>query len=736
MPKLSVCLIAKNESVNVERCLASVRECADEIVLVDTGSSDSTPQIAESMGAKVIHSQWTGDFSAARNLSIGAATGDWILFLDCDEELSPESLTELDRVLDTEKYEAYFVVVDNITDKGHELSVPSIRLFKNRRCFRFQGKIHEQIVNSILSNYGPNSLGQSDITIFHHGYHPQTTNIRAKMNRNLQILLTYGEEEKDGFFYYNLGTEYWRLGQREQALENYSKALQMTNPAANFGPILVRRTISLLMELNRYRSAIDQARSYQRVLPDFHDLVFLEGAAHLACGRYSRAESLFKRYIKLPPARREYPKEQGFHGFSPETMLTWARDQAGKGGVPNLAVCIIGSGTKDMLARCVRSVQEIARELIFMDTGTPPGGGELAYQMGATVVPLKQGQSVNTVSGIAVAKAKTQWILLLYADEILVPGGREAISRIVNNPVESCYLLKIRTYLGPEAFPGTCHLHGEPRLLRRIAPRAPQPGLTDISIDCLRYTSRIKDPHYEEMSPYDRALIHFYQKDFTQALTHLKPIMEEDKPGPALFFYHGWALIHTGQATEALILLEEGTAQYADYTDLWYLKGLAHLQIGDTTTAQEEFSRCLELGDAPWFKYTVRSGTGTHFPLCSLGTILAGRGEIPEALELFLRAAKIQVGFESAIEGMAQLIDMWPQQPTDFLESHGLLNALSLSIITNTMASKGRYVESMAYLSKAGEYLARDPSPPSGAAWRGAIAQLLGALAKDAGVIF
>ncbi|HUW64248.1 MAG TPA: glycosyltransferase [Spirochaetia bacterium] len=734
--KLSVCLIAKNESVNIERCLNSVRECADEIVLVDTGSSDDTPEIVESMGARVIHTRWTGDFSVARNLSLEAATGDWILFLDCDEELSPESRQELQGVLDNDNYEAYFVIVDNITDKGHELSVPSIRLFRNRPCFRFKGKIHEQIVNSILANYGQTSLGQSDIVVLHHGYHPHTTNIRAKMNRNLEILLTYGEEEKDGFFYYNLGTEYWRLGQREQALENYSQALQLSNPAHNFGPILVRRTISLLMELNRYRSAIERAKHYQTLLPDYHDLVFLEGACHLACGRYSRAGALFKRYLKMPPPPRGYPKEQGFHGFSPETMQTWAADQARKGAVPNLAVCIAGGGTKEMLARCIRSVQEIARELIFLDPGSPPGCGDVAYQMGATVAALKPGQSQDAVWAEAAATATTKWVLVLYSDEVLAPGGREGVSRIINNPEHQGYLLKLRTFLGPDMSQASCHLKGEMRLFRRSGNRPPPPGHAGIVIDCLRYTSAGKEPAQAGMSAYDHALTCFYRQDFHAAVAGLAMVSRENAPGPAFFFFYGLSLINSGNTSEALAVLEEGVAGYGDYTDLRYLRGIARFQLGDATAAERDFARCLEMGDAPWFKYTVSPGTGTHRSLCSLGTILAERGDTPGALDLFLRAAKVADGFEPALERLAFLVDQWPQAPMAYLESRGLLNSVSLGILAGTLAGKGRYRESLEYLSTAGERLAQEPVPRSVGAWVRAMDHLLANLNREAGTAF
>jgi len=84
---LSVCLIVRDEEQNLAECLKSVRDFADEIVVVDTGSTDNTVIIAESLGAKVIHSEWINDFSYARNVSLDQATGSWILWLDADDRV-------------------------------------------------------------------------------------------------------------------------------------------------------------------------------------------------------------------------------------------------------------------------------------------------------------------------------------------------------------------------------------------------------------------------------------------------------------------------------------------------------------------------------------------------------------------------------------------------------------------------------------------------------------------------
>lgn len=93
-PLISLCMIVKNEADNLARCLRSARGAADEIIIVDTGSTDATRSIARSFGARIIDYPWNGDFAAARNAGLALAQGTWILVLDADEELEPGSRDE------------------------------------------------------------------------------------------------------------------------------------------------------------------------------------------------------------------------------------------------------------------------------------------------------------------------------------------------------------------------------------------------------------------------------------------------------------------------------------------------------------------------------------------------------------------------------------------------------------------------------------------------------------------
>jgi glycosyltransferase involved in cell wall biosynthesis len=186
MNKLSVCMIVKNEAALLARCLDSARDAADEIVVVDTGSTDETVAIAKVRGCRVIEWEWRDDFAMARNVSIQAATGDWILWLDADDVVPPESIPLLN-VLKQEAPEKVFgLVVRNQKPNNTGSEFVQARMFPNRPEIRFEGRIHEQMMPSALR------LGlamiEKPVVIEHHGY-ADPAEMRKKARRNIDLLI-------------------------------------------------------------------------------------------------------------------------------------------------------------------------------------------------------------------------------------------------------------------------------------------------------------------------------------------------------------------------------------------------------------------------------------------------------------------------------------------------------------------------------------------------------------------
>ena len=149
---ISLCMIVRDEEEMLAACLESCREAVSEMIVVDTGSSDRTVEIAESFGARVLHFEWTGNFAEARNVGVDAATGDWILWLDADEQLEPGDAPRLVELTREPWREAHWLVETNYTgqnEAGTASQHLALRLWRNRPHYRFSRAIHEQIRNSM-----------------------------------------------------------------------------------------------------------------------------------------------------------------------------------------------------------------------------------------------------------------------------------------------------------------------------------------------------------------------------------------------------------------------------------------------------------------------------------------------------------------------------------------------------------------------------------------------------------
>jgi tetratricopeptide (TPR) repeat protein len=230
-PRLSVCMIVKNEERFLGQCLASVKDIADELIVIDTGSTDRTVEIAREHGAQVGHFEWCNDFAAARNASIASATGDWILFLDADEELSPAEKQTLPALLNSDNIALIRLPMINV-HLGQKSQSILPRLFRNIPSVQFQGCVHEGVYTSILeiSNKWQIEISVGTLLILHYGYTSEVIRERNKVQRNYELLLKALEERpNEAYFYMQLGLELRRLERLDESFEAYAKALNLAD---------------------------------------------------------------------------------------------------------------------------------------------------------------------------------------------------------------------------------------------------------------------------------------------------------------------------------------------------------------------------------------------------------------------------------------------------------------------------------------------------------------------------
>lgn len=270
-PRISLCMMVKNEAATLARCLRSARDRVDELIVVDTGSTDETVAIAQSFGARVLTCPWTDDFSAPRNVGLAEATGDWVLILDADETLGAEQRDLLRELVRDPTISGYQLVLQNEFDRDVKSSgIAILRLFRNLPGLRFQNRIHEQVLPSLQAAAGPLGLrmASSTLVIHHDGYKDACIRSRNKNERNDRLFKLQIEDKPDDVYsLYKYGDFLRRLPERRAdaltILERAWRALREHVPVTP-GELPYAAEIAALLGLEL--SCVDRTEEARAVL--------------------------------------------------------------------------------------------------------------------------------------------------------------------------------------------------------------------------------------------------------------------------------------------------------------------------------------------------------------------------------------------------------------------------------------------------------------------------------------
>lgn len=303
--KISLCMIVKDEEKNMARCLQSVRPYVDEMVVVDTGSSDRTLEIAEEMGARVLHFQWTDNFAAARNYSIQNATGDWVLWLDADEELeasTSRSLRSLAARLGSRLGCYRLPVVSLVDDDAHPNKAMSFqrRLIRRRPdVIRFVGIIHEQ-VQCLMGDASWSLESTDDFRIIHYGYLPEALREKEKHKRNFVLLHeALRRDPQNPQNHFNLGRQYMAFGDAETAILHHRRGLSLLAPTALVNDLTAAACTQIVEHYYRAEKYKEAVALVGPILSRTAsaDLHYRVGRCWLAMDRLEVAESHFRRAL-------------------------------------------------------------------------------------------------------------------------------------------------------------------------------------------------------------------------------------------------------------------------------------------------------------------------------------------------------------------------------------------------------------------------------------------------------
>lgn len=306
--KISQCMIVKNEEKNIRQALSWGKEVVSEQIVVDTGSTDRTVEIAEQMGAKVYHFSWIDDFAAAKNYAIEQAIGEWIIFLDADEYFQPEAAQKLKfyvKSLHSTRFHALLTGRVNIDNLGNVMAINTqCRVFRNHPNLRYKRRIHEYLASMDGS---PMQMADAvdELSMYHTGYGEEET--KNKSGRNLKLIQMELTEDPDDFEMWGyLGQEYEEREMWEEADHAFRKAVELM-PKSQRGHYDVSTSITLLrlLEVQVCRpnpNIQDILKVYEQATegwPEEADYDYTMAKYFTRCGNFEEGETYLRRALDI-----------------------------------------------------------------------------------------------------------------------------------------------------------------------------------------------------------------------------------------------------------------------------------------------------------------------------------------------------------------------------------------------------------------------------------------------------
>ncbi|CAD5980583.1 TPR repeat-containing protein Synpcc7942_0270 [Planktothrix tepida] len=299
--KLSLCMIVKNEEETLAKCLNSVKGIVDEIIIVDTGSTDRTPKIAQQFGASVHFFDWCDDFAKARNAALSYATGQWILVLDADERLAPGMGEHLHQMMQNRDLIVINLIRQEIGASQSPYSLVS-RLFRNHPQICFSRPYHAMVDDSIteLIHQKPQwKIGTlPTVAILHDGYQAETITKRNKWQAAKSSMERYlTEHPNDAYAASKLGALYVEIGELNRGIELLKLGLSQGNDVEE----------GVLYELHYHLGiAYGKQQQFAEAKHHYQQAIEINILPQLKLGAYNNLGNIFKQEEELESAKIAY----------------------------------------------------------------------------------------------------------------------------------------------------------------------------------------------------------------------------------------------------------------------------------------------------------------------------------------------------------------------------------------------------------------------------------------------
>ncbi|UCD56420.1 MAG: tetratricopeptide repeat protein, partial [Candidatus Hydrogenedentota bacterium] len=491
---ISLCMIVRNEEENLPRLLEEVGRVVDEIVIVDTGSSDNTRAVAESHGATVYGFQWAHDFAAARNFSLSKATCGWILVLDADEALSADDFSALKMLTrDSRAFGFSFETRNYSRDSSLEGWRPAaledemarsfpgwfpsekVRLFRNKPSIRFEGAIHELVEPSILRTAG--AIERTSIPVHHYGYDRVAEKAEAYLVSARRKVSSAPDSAEAHF---ELGAVLYRLEQFDLACESLAKAVELAPGQIEYlvslgdslraagrnseaehayrsairlrpGASAAHRGLGIVLfregKIGASRKALEKAVELNPY--DAQSLTNI-GVIHVRCGNKGDAIRYFKRALEINP--QNVTAQNNLQAVSDELP-----------GSPALGLLMIVRNEEDNLNELLPGLAPLFDELTIVDTGSSDGTVEISKKFTNKVFHFSWADDFSAARNFALSNAEADWILWLDADDRMKPEDIRLLRARISGAHKG-YFIKVVSDTGHAAVAGSFQLRLFPNI--------------------------------------------------------------------------------------------------------------------------------------------------------------------------------------------------------------------------------------------------------------------------------
>lgn len=677
---ISMCMICKNEEKRIERCLKSLKDTGLELVVVDTGSTDRTKELALQYTSCVYDFVWCDDFSAARNYSLQLASNDWIFMMDADEWIEQIDVEEL----------LYFR--KNLSDavgsvsRHNKVGTPDApgyttdrtERFFNRKKYHYTGTIHEQVTPKYRL---PMDCYLLKTTIGHDGYCMTDEERRQKAQRNLSLLEQQRNADPDNpYIYYQLGKGYEIIQNIENASCCYEKALSFS---LDFSLAYVQSLLvsygNTLLQLKKYHEALKMLEQFPHI-DDIADYPYLAGRIYRANGKIPEAIQAFRQALQIPLANQD-----GVNSFLAHSQLEQLTSEE---NLCPFTICFIAKNEEKNMEQFLSSIadhtKEFCPELLLVDTGSTDRTVEIAQKYGVRVLSFDWIKDFSAARNFMLEHASHDFVLILDCDEFVTELSLPTLCRFMRehphdigmlsrrnhyemNGTDSIYTDQVERFFNRNDYHYEGAVHEQVRPLNKNSAAQMQRVALPICVEHTGYTGSPEEMQQKatrnnelllkmlEETPDDPYLYfqlgqsyNFLHDDEKACYYYGKGLEYDIDPkweyAQMMVIGYGYALLHLNRLEEALAF----EAIYDDFSfsaDFVCLMGVIYMRNGMVLKAMEEFLK------ATTYPTSSVEGANSFIPNFNMGCINEAMGHLSDAISYYQKCGS----FAPALERLKEL---------------------------------------------------------------------------------